>query len=189
MFPVFSLVLDQDVKPEMAMLYPELYKDLTKVRPARPREGGSCNALRKTVLVRRGGHLPSPGAARFVPGWAGGLGSSQVPARGRWETWCCSIDRAAPLSLQGRALSFKTFLVWVLVSIYQGKADPSPGLKLPCLLLAVVFCLLVKFPRLHILSAVEDHLLFIFRIDLQQLAQQAPSQRSVGWHFLLVQVT
>lgn len=86
MFPVFSLVLDQDVKPEMAMLYPELYKDLTKVRPARPREGGSCNALRKTVLVRRGGHLPSPGAARFVPGWAGGLGSSQVPARGRWET-------------------------------------------------------------------------------------------------------
>lgn len=33
MFPVFSLVLDQDVKPEMAILYPELYKDLTKVRP------------------------------------------------------------------------------------------------------------------------------------------------------------
>lgn len=33
MFPVFSLVLDQDVKPEMAVLYPELYKDLTKVRP------------------------------------------------------------------------------------------------------------------------------------------------------------
>ena len=36
MFPVFSLVLDQDVKPETAMLYPELYKDLTKV-PARDR--------------------------------------------------------------------------------------------------------------------------------------------------------
>ncbi|RMC16280.1 hypothetical protein DUI87_08495 [Hirundo rustica rustica] len=35
MFPVFSLVLDQDVKPEMALLYPELYKDLTKsVLPA-----------------------------------------------------------------------------------------------------------------------------------------------------------
>nr|KAF6421720.1 putative ATPase phospholipid transporting 9B (putative) [Rousettus aegyptiacus] len=50
MFPVFSLVLDQDVKPEVAMLYPELYKDLTK----------------------------------------------------------------------GRSLSFKTFLVWVLISIYQG---------------------------------------------------------------------
>nr|KAF6470769.1 putative ATPase phospholipid transporting 9B (putative) [Molossus molossus] len=50
MFPVFSLVLDQDVKPDMAMLYPELYKDLTK----------------------------------------------------------------------GRSLSFKTFLIWVLISIYQG---------------------------------------------------------------------
>ncbi|XP_054439770.1 probable phospholipid-transporting ATPase IIB [Pteronotus mesoamericanus] len=50
MFPVFSLVLDQDVKPDTAMLYPELYKDLTK----------------------------------------------------------------------GRSLSFKTFLVWVVISIYQG---------------------------------------------------------------------
>ncbi|XP_062897549.1 probable phospholipid-transporting ATPase IIA isoform X1 [Mobula hypostoma] len=50
MFPVFSLVLDKDVKSEVAMLYPELYKDLTK----------------------------------------------------------------------GRPLSFKTFLVWVLISIYQG---------------------------------------------------------------------
>ncbi|XP_065523271.1 probable phospholipid-transporting ATPase IIB isoform X6 [Lathamus discolor] len=52
MFPVFSLVLDQDVKPEMALLYPELYKDLTK----------------------------------------------------------------------GRSLSFKTFLIWVLISIYQDVA-------------------------------------------------------------------
>ncbi|XP_064409596.1 probable phospholipid-transporting ATPase IIB isoform X3 [Latimeria chalumnae] len=50
MFPVFSLVLDQDVKPETALLYPELYKDLTK----------------------------------------------------------------------GRSLSFKTFLIWVLISVYQG---------------------------------------------------------------------
>uniref|UniRef100_A0A8C9VUI4 Phospholipid-transporting ATPase n=1 Tax=Scleropages formosus TaxID=113540 RepID=A0A8C9VUI4_SCLFO len=50
MFPVFSLVLDQDVKPEMALLYPELYKDLTK----------------------------------------------------------------------GRSLSFKTFFIWVLISVYQG---------------------------------------------------------------------
>ncbi|XP_070132003.1 probable phospholipid-transporting ATPase IIB isoform X17 [Equus przewalskii] len=57
MFPVFSLVLDQDVKPEMAMLYPELYKDLTK----------------------------------------------------------------------GRSLSFKTFLVWVLISIYQGIGRVSFG--------------------------------------------------------------
>ncbi|KAJ3603046.1 hypothetical protein NHX12_030790, partial [Muraenolepis orangiensis] len=50
MFPVFSMVLDQDVKPETALLYPELYKDLTK----------------------------------------------------------------------GRSLSFKTFLIWVLISLYQG---------------------------------------------------------------------
>ncbi|MGH0134371.1 UNVERIFIED_CONTAM: hypothetical protein FKN15_060747 [Acipenser sinensis] len=50
MFPVFSLVLDQDVKPETALLYPELYKDLTK----------------------------------------------------------------------GRSLSFKTFLIWFLISVYQG---------------------------------------------------------------------
>lgn len=32
MAPVFSLVLDRDVSEEMAMLYPELYKDLTKGR-------------------------------------------------------------------------------------------------------------------------------------------------------------
>nr|XP_010953355.1 probable phospholipid-transporting ATPase IIB [Camelus bactrianus] len=50
MFPVFSLVLDEDVRPDTAMLYPELYKDLTK----------------------------------------------------------------------GRSLSCKTFLVWVLISVYQG---------------------------------------------------------------------
>ena len=30
-FPVFSLVLDKDVSPEIAMTYPELYKELTKV--------------------------------------------------------------------------------------------------------------------------------------------------------------
>ncbi|XP_065778267.1 probable phospholipid-transporting ATPase IIA isoform X2 [Muntiacus reevesi] len=50
MFPVFSLVLDKDVESEVAMLYPELYKDL----------------------------------------------------------------------LKGRPLSYKTFLIWVLISIYQG---------------------------------------------------------------------
>ena len=32
MFPVFSLVLDEDVPAEIAMIYPELYKDLAKVR-------------------------------------------------------------------------------------------------------------------------------------------------------------
>lgn len=33
--PVFSLVLDQDVSEEIAMMYPELYKDLTKVEKIR----------------------------------------------------------------------------------------------------------------------------------------------------------
>ena len=32
MYPVFSLVLDKDVSADIAMTYPELYKDLTKVR-------------------------------------------------------------------------------------------------------------------------------------------------------------
>ncbi|KAG5872559.1 hypothetical protein JTB14_033978 [Gonioctena quinquepunctata] len=50
MFPVFSLVLDQDVSPEIALTYPELYKEMAK----------------------------------------------------------------------GRSLSFKTFFMWVLISIYQG---------------------------------------------------------------------
>lgn len=31
-FPVFSLVLDTDIKEDLAMLYPELYKELTKGR-------------------------------------------------------------------------------------------------------------------------------------------------------------
>lgn len=31
MFPVFSLVLDKDVSSEIAMTFPELYKELTKV--------------------------------------------------------------------------------------------------------------------------------------------------------------
>lgn len=31
MAPVFSLVLDRDVSEDLAMLYPELYKELTKV--------------------------------------------------------------------------------------------------------------------------------------------------------------
>lgn len=80
MFPVFSLVLDQDVKPEMALLYPELYKDLTKVVKA---------------------HHPS------------------VP------TLNIKSDHVKVLMddvflFQGRSLSFKTFLIWVLISVYQG---------------------------------------------------------------------
>lgn len=50
MFPVFSLVLDQDISSHLALTYPELYKELQK----------------------------------------------------------------------GRSLSYKTFFIWVLISIYQG---------------------------------------------------------------------
>lgn len=32
MLPVFSLVLDRDVNEDVALLYPELYKELTKVQ-------------------------------------------------------------------------------------------------------------------------------------------------------------
>ncbi|MEQ2193672.1 hypothetical protein XENOCAPTIV_009105, partial [Xenoophorus captivus] len=76
MFPVFSLVLDQDVKPEMALLYPELYKDLTKV----PAHGLTVHS-----------------AALLL------------------------VSFTEDVSVfQGRSLSFKTFLIWVLISIYQG---------------------------------------------------------------------
>ena len=33
MAPVFSLVLETDVNEDLALLYPELYKELTKVSP------------------------------------------------------------------------------------------------------------------------------------------------------------
>jgi phospholipid-translocating ATPase len=36
MLPVFSLVLDRDVNEDVALLYPELYKELTKVRSRSP---------------------------------------------------------------------------------------------------------------------------------------------------------
>jgi hypothetical protein len=32
MFPVFSLVLDEDVTADVALRFPELYKDLSKVK-------------------------------------------------------------------------------------------------------------------------------------------------------------
>jgi len=60
MFPVSSLVLDVDVPPDIALIYPELYKDLGK----------------------------------------------------------------------GRSLSYKTFFIWVLISIYQGGIIMFGGLLL-----------------------------------------------------------
>lgn len=45
MFPVFSLVLDKDVKSEVAMLYPELYKDLLKVFKKCPKHKHTTSRL------------------------------------------------------------------------------------------------------------------------------------------------
>jgi phospholipid-translocating ATPase len=69
MAPVFSLVLDRDVNEDLALLYPELYKELTKVRIG--------------VVVWISDYL-----------W--------------WSV------------LQGRALSYKTFFQWLMISVYQG---------------------------------------------------------------------
>lgn len=101
MFPVFSLVLDEDVKPDMALLYPELYKDLTKV------DFFFCFFL--CVFDQ----------AKWLEHW----------------TACC-VDVAhcwsneLILFIQGRSLSFKTFLIWVLISVYQGKAHLKSSIQL-----------------------------------------------------------
>lgn len=60
--PVFSLVLDQDVSEEIAMMYPELYKDLTKV------ELRTCNYLLNCLftIVFRDVHYH---IAPFLPGY------------------------------------------------------------------------------------------------------------------------
>uniref|UniRef100_A0A673J3Y1 Phospholipid-transporting ATPase n=1 Tax=Sinocyclocheilus rhinocerous TaxID=307959 RepID=A0A673J3Y1_9TELE len=105
MFPVFSLVLDKDVKSEVAMLYPELYKDLLKGRPL----------SFKTFLI-----------------WV--LISIYQGKRILWLFYPMvrnklhSVSNSVELNInnfhfffQGRPLSFKTFLIWVLISIYQGK--------------------------------------------------------------------
>lgn len=80
MAPVFSLVLDTDVNEDLALIYPELYKELTKVR---------AKCLSARTLQRR---EPS-----FV------------------------------LSFQGRALSYKTFFQWLMISVYQGPSTLRPA--------------------------------------------------------------
>ena len=47
MAPVFSLVLDRDVSEDLALLYPELYKELTKARPL-------LSSLRNTANSHKG---------------------------------------------------------------------------------------------------------------------------------------
>lgn len=75
MFPVFSLVLDQDINSYLALTYPELYKELSK----------------------------------------------------------------------GRSLSYKTFFIWVLISIYQGKTCPRNNNQLFHNLIICFFLLLVRW--------------------------------------------
>lgn len=121
MFPVFSLVLDQDVKPDTAMLYPELYKDLTKVRPAAlgvpagspPRAAvpvlNLFSVLRdmfQSLLVTSGVFLPSQTLRRGdVPAATSALlpAGSRPPRRfrtpHRWAVSPSPAGRAPPLRL------------------------------------------------------------------------------------------
>lgn len=78
-------------------------------------------------------HLPAPGVRTGQEGGGGwcpaGFGDRGLRGQqtGLLEA---QLLTTAPLSPQGRSLSFKTFLVWVLVSIYQGKTGarhPPPG--------------------------------------------------------------
>lgn len=73
MAPVFSLVLDRDLNEDLALSYPELYKELTKVR----------DRLLPQPLVLVYAHFANA---------------------------------------QGRALSHKTFFIWLMISLYQGAA-------------------------------------------------------------------
>uniref|UniRef100_H2Y5D8 Phospholipid-transporting ATPase n=1 Tax=Ciona savignyi TaxID=51511 RepID=H2Y5D8_CIOSA len=72
MFPVFSLVLDQDVSPSVALRFPELYHELHK-----------CVRDYLLIIIQ-----------------------------------CSTWDDGR----HGRSLSLKTFLLWVLISVYQGGA-------------------------------------------------------------------
>ena len=53
MAPVFLLVLDRDLNDDLALSYPELYKELTKVRSFRFGICSPCKCLRATVFVLR----------------------------------------------------------------------------------------------------------------------------------------
>ncbi|BFZ12719.1 hypothetical protein BsWGS_15758 [Bradybaena similaris] len=96
MYPVFSLVLDKDVSADIALTYPELYKDLTK----------------------------------------------------------------------GRSLSFKTFFLWVLISIYQGGTIMYGAL------------LLFEVDFVHVVSITFTSLI------LTELLMVALTVRN--WHYLMI---
>ncbi|XP_016419164.1 probable phospholipid-transporting ATPase IIB [Sinocyclocheilus rhinocerous] len=200
MFPVFSLVLDQDVKPEMALLYPELYKDLTKTVDVRPtlellRNAGikiwmlTGDKLETATCIAKSSHLVSRNQDIHVFKPVSNRGEAHLELNAfrrkhdcalvisgdslevclRYyehefvelacqcpSVVCCrcsptqkaqivrllqqntdnrtcaigdggndvSMIQAADCGIgiegKGRSLSFKTFLIWVLISVYQG---------------------------------------------------------------------
>jgi len=103
-FPVFSLVLDKDVSAEIAMTYPELYKDLTK----------------------------------------------------------------------GRSLSFKTFFVWTLISMYQGGTLMYGSLFLFeddfLHIVAIAFTSLILTELLMVALTIRTWHLMMFLMELLSLA-------------------
>lgn len=82
MFPVFSLVLDRDVEPDVALLYPELYKDLTKVGHSTAM-GTGCGGTGGCLAADTLGHRLSLGT--WGPDQAG---QTHRPSRAR-EGWLC----------------------------------------------------------------------------------------------------
>lgn len=74
---------------------------------------------RPRVTLWRRGQRRSEQRRRAPPSSVAGL-EDRGP-----RAWPAGAHRALPC-LQGRSLSFKTFLVWVLISIYQGKRPPRP---------------------------------------------------------------
>ena len=94
MFPVFSLVLDKDVTSQVALTYPELYKELTKVRHIFLLFGSAVTSVFISIYF-------------YSACYAFSLTKNNY-----WHL--------PPFLLQGRSLSLKTFFIWVLISIYQG---------------------------------------------------------------------
>lgn len=103
MAPVFSLVLDRDVNEDLALLYPELYKDLTKV--GRDFGKGTC-------LARLNTHLRDECflIKRFSPGW---------------KSACTKVRQSPPIYLSRaiRLISLGHF-VWCRVGDYDHVLNP-----------------------------------------------------------------
>ena len=106
MGPVFFLVLDVDVDSKIAMTYPELYKELQKGKIS--------------VFFVKNGYIPNE--------WDN---FSLLLAHMRQFFSCTEEERQLTSLLSaGRVLSFKTFFIWILISIYQGTAIMYLGILL-----------------------------------------------------------